>query len=154
MTQFHQAILTAAITAPLTVAGAVVVFAITQLLQRYFLDPLQEYAKSVIAVDFTLLLYGNVTGTPRGFNDAQRTEARRAIRECASRYLSAANAIRWWWLARCLGFVPESEDVSAVVGKLIGLSNMGDGSVQEEPGLNTRWGKEIATLLNLRVRPK
>ncbi len=150
MTQLQQILLTSAV----TISGAVIVFAVTQLVQRFFLDPIQEYAKAVASIDFALLVNASVLGTPRAASPQDRIETRRALRECAGRFLSAANSIHWWWLARLFGLVSKREAVPVVVGKLIGLSNMGDGTDQQEPHLNTRWGNEIANELRLRMRPK
>lgn len=148
MTQLQQILSTSAV----TIAGAVIVFATTQFVQRFWLDPIEEYLKAVASIDFTLLVYANVLGTPRAASTEARMAARHALRECAGRFLSAANTVHWWWLARLFGLVSQERAVRVVVGHLIGLSNMGDGSDQEEPHVNTRWTIEIANELGLRMR--
>lgn len=150
MTQPQQILLTSAV----TITGAVIVFAVTQFVQRFWLDPIQEYAKAVASIDFTLLVNASVLGTPRAASLEDRMETRRALRECAGRFLSAANSVHWWWLAQLFGLVPKRNAVSVVIGNLIGLSNMGDGTDPQEPHLNTRWAKEIANELRLRTRAK
>ncbi len=127
MSQIQQAVLTAA----LTIAGGVAVFALTQLTQKFLLEPWQEYLKAVANIDFMLLLYGNVVGTPGGATNEARMEARRALRESASRLIAAANSIHCWWIARGLRIVADRDKVREVAGKLIGLSNMGDGSQEQ-----------------------
>jgi hypothetical protein len=150
MTQLQQILSTSAV----TIAGAVIVFALTQFVQRFWLDPIQEYSKAVANIDITLLVYANVLGTPKAASAEARTETCRALRECAGRFLSAANTVHWWWLARLFRLVSQHRAVRVVVGDLIGLSNMGDGSDQQEPHVNARWTTEIADELGLRMRSR
>jgi hypothetical protein len=120
MTQLQQTLLTSGI----TIAGAIVIFGLTQFVQRFWLDPVQEYTRAVVNIDFTLLVYAHILGTPKAASDQTRMEVRRALRECAGRFLSGANAVHWWWLARLLRMVTKPETIRIVVGNLIGLSNL------------------------------
>jgi hypothetical protein len=148
MTQLQQTILTSI----LTIAGAVMVFGVTQFLQRFWLDPIQEYAKVIAGIDCILLVHANVLGTPIAATDEQRSETRLALRKCAGQFLAAVNAVHWCGLARLFSLVPKDEAVQVVLRNLIGLSNVGTGSDAAEPHLNTRWAREIAKELGLRIR--
>jgi hypothetical protein len=56
-----------------------------------------------------LLVHASTVGTPKGASNEARMEARCALRECAGRFLSAANSVRWWWLARLFRMVDKPE---------------------------------------------
>ncbi len=125
-----------ALTSSLTVIGGIFVLAVGQLLQRFFIEPIQEQAKVIGEIVYTLAYYGPVYANPGmpailGPRGDLIPETEDALRQNASRLLATTAAVRWYGLARTVR-TPSRNDVLEAAHTLIGLSNsIRTGSPQE-----------------------
>src|SRR5689334_17186502 len=117
-------------TAALTILGGLVVFTVSQLVQRLCLDPLSEQAKVIGRIAFSLTYYAHCYGSPGNVNDVLAAEASVALRHCAGELCATSNALRCYRIVTVLGLCPGKNDLRRVISILIGLSNSigsGDG---------------------------
>lgn len=104
------------LTAATTVLGGVLVFAISQVLQKLLIEPVVEQRKVIGDVDFRLTFWAWAYANPRPQEEKtpERDNARDELRGGAARLLAATNAIQWWGLARRIGAVePHCVDEAA-----------------------------------------
>ena len=137
MSEWMKIILTAAV----TVTGGVFVFALSQLLQRLVLDPLDQQRRVIADIDVVLTYRAWAYATPgdpdRG-RDSRRDEAEEECRHLASRLIATTNAIRWWTASECLGAICR-EDARVARQHLIGIANR----IYHAPGRPTpEWGAD------------
>lgn len=119
------------LTACLTITGGVLVFALTKIIEAFFISPLIENGKALGEVAGALYGLGEIYANPLRSDEAKafpatRTryrDAKSAIRKVAGDLVRANGSVRWYWLARALCLVPRREDVKEVVGLLTGISN-------------------------------
>jgi hypothetical protein len=135
------------LTAGLTIFGGIGIL----VLQRFFVEPIQEYEKVIGEVAYALIFYADVymnsSGVPFGLPDPldrPATETASALRQSASKLIATTAAIRWWWLARSLHVPPRESAIQAAV-KLIRMSN----SVRSDREGNEEARARIADLLGL-----
>ncbi|MBI4608063.1 MAG: hypothetical protein HY726_03535 [Candidatus Rokubacteria bacterium] len=114
--------LTIALTAGVTLGGGVLLFVISQLLQKFVLEPLHEQRKVVGDIDYRLTYWAWAYANPQDAKTAERDKAMDELRDVAGRLLATTNAIRCWRLSLALGAVAPgiANEASRI---LIGLSN-------------------------------
>jgi hypothetical protein len=137
------------LTAVLTITGGVVVFALSQLIQRFFLEPVHEQAKAIGEVLFGLMYYASRYASPGSGKLDDLSAVSDAIRRSASQLYATTNAIRWYRLFDKLRLVPIRQNVDEAVGDLIRLSN----SIHTGNGRENRADADhIRSLLAVRKR--
>lgn len=110
------------LTAASTIIGAVIIFVVSQLLQRLVIDPVLEQRGAIGAIDHRLTYWAWAYCNPQENKTPERDKAMDELREGAARLLAATNTIRAWRLALRLGAVAPQE-VNDAARMLIGLSN-------------------------------
>jgi hypothetical protein len=132
------------LTAGLTIVGSVVVFAVSQIMQRRLIDPILEQRKVIGEIDVALAYWANVIGNPMPgpampfdpLSFGTQGKAIDELRSLAARLRASTNAIWFNWLTKRLDFIslkPVALDVSRDAAKrLIRLSN----SIFVPPGRN------------------
>lgn len=110
------------LTAGLTIFGSVVVFVAGQLLQRVVIDPVTDQRRAAAGADAKLTFWAWAYSNPQEQKTPERDRAMDELRESAANLLAATNSIRWWWMARWWGVIPE-ESADRAARILIGLSN-------------------------------
>jgi hypothetical protein len=124
---------TAITTAVLTIIGGVTVYVLGQIITKFFIEPYQEYRKTVGEIAYTLVYYANVSA---GTGEDRQHEAWSAFRQNAARLLSSTEQIPSydWFARKTWTNLPPTESVNKAFHALIGLSNAAYGSDWEHIG--------------------
>lgn len=112
------------LTASFTVAGAVVVFVIGQLLGKFVIDPVHELKKVLGEIRFALLFHAPAISTPVG-DRASEDEAAKVLRRLSSELHTKVNSIPFYNICSRIshGFLPQKPNVHLASKLLMGLSN-------------------------------
>ncbi len=112
------------LTAAATVVGGMLIFSLSQILQRLVLDPLFEQQKVIAEIDVALTLWAWAYANPAPVErpTKARRKAMNEFRSLASRLIAATNALRCRRVVRRLGAVG-TEDAVKAMRCLIGISN-------------------------------
>src|SRR6266852_5498581 len=102
MSELYKIVLTSS----LTVLGGVVVFSLTQLIQRFVLDPVNKQAEVIGRIAYCLVYYAPWFGNPGTGKELDMQKASEALRECASQLIAATSAIRCYHLFERRGLIP------------------------------------------------
>ena len=111
------------LTSGLTITGGILVFALSQLIQRFFLEPVHEQAKAIGEVRFGLMYYASRYVNPGSGKLEDLSSVSDAVPRSASQLHATTNAIHWYGLFDRLRLVPIRQNVDEAVGDLIRLSN-------------------------------
>lgn len=107
-----------------TVVSGTLIFVIGQILQRFFLEPIQEYRKTIGEIDNKLKFYANIL-TNSGFNQKIILEITDTMRTLSCKIESGYKQIPFTNFLSKIGFIEEKKEVSEVAQGLIFLSNAG-----------------------------
>ncbi len=110
------------LTAAATLLGGAILFVLGQLVQKFFLEPVQALLKLIAEIDVTLTFWAWAYANPSAEVTDERLKASNELRSSASRLRAAANSIPFFWLARYLG-APDKGNVKKAARDLVGLSN-------------------------------
>jgi hypothetical protein len=159
MGNFAQALLTAA----LTVLVGVVVFSLTQLIQRFVIDPIHEQAKVIGRIGYCMTFYAPWFLSPGVNRDDEGPGVNRhdevpkvsmAIRDCASQLLATTRSIRCYDFFARWRLIPSAQNAAEAASKLICLSNAVLVVGPEGAGRqNVNDAHEVERLLGLRKNP-
>jgi hypothetical protein len=120
------------ITPAITIAGGLVFFGLTQLAQRFGLDPITDLRQALGRAAYVVVYYANVyeSAGVKLPDDMQR-EASKERRKCASELMASLWAVRFYWFFRLIR-LPSKKDVKLISSLLMGLSNeSGRGDLEE-----------------------
>jgi len=107
-----------------TVVSGTLVFVLGQILQRFILEPIQSYKKTVGKIDNKLKFYSNVL-TNAGFKHEFLADVTDTIRKLSCEIESDYKQIPFSRLLSKLKVIEKHEDVARVAQGLIFLSNAG-----------------------------
>jgi len=107
-----------------TVLSGTLVFVSGQILQKFILEPFQEYKKTVGKIDNRLKFYSNIL-TNAGFNKKIIVEITNAMRNLSCDLEASYKQIPFNQLFVNLKFLERKKDIAIVVQGLIFLSNAG-----------------------------
>src|SRR5258707_6752233 len=117
--------MTTIVTAALTAFFAVLVFVVGQLLQRFFLEPIQEQRKTIGEIAFCLLFYANVMDM--GARENQRLvkieepiESVKTLRGLASRLRATLWTVPFYKSFARLRIVPDEKSIMSASTGLVG----------------------------------
>lgn len=111
------------LTSALTIFGGVLVFALSQLIQKFLLEPVHEQSKVVGEIFFGLVYYAVWYANSGSGRPEDLAAASDAFRRYASQLQGTTSAIRCYSLFEKWGLVPTRLDVEKAVGDLIRISN-------------------------------
>lgn len=111
------------LTSTLTIIGGVVVFSLSQIVQKFLVEPVHEQAKVIGEIFFGLVYYADRYANPGTGRPEAMTETVDTFRRYASRLEGTTHAVRCYRLFECLGLAPSREGVDKAVGDLIRISN-------------------------------
>lgn len=134
------------ITSALTIFGGVLVFAMTQLLQKFLLEPVHEQSKVIGEIFFGLVYYSNRYANPGSGRPKDLADTSEAFRRYASQLQGTTSAIRCHDLFEKLGLVPQRKKIEEAVRDLIRISNSIDSGNGRENSTNAANVKELLTL--------
>lgn len=138
----------ALLTASLTILGGIAVFVVGQIVEKFFIDPLDKFRRTLGDISFNMIYFANIYTSP-GIGDKETMdETSRKLRELASRLISDSQAINGYRLFSLLRFIPTREHVRESTNKLLALSisvHRGDVIMTDQ------WRKDISSLLRLGI---
>jgi hypothetical protein len=129
-----------------TIAGGLVVFGATQLAQRFWLDPATELLKALGRASYATVYYANVYASPGRVREGFALEARKELRKSASEIRADLRGVHSYWAFRLMLQLPPREDVNAIAGYLIALSNA---STEDDTREAWKEANELKKLLGL-----
>jgi len=101
-----------------------VVYAITQLLSKFVIDPIYKLDEIREQIADSLVFYANIYSNPRSSSHKEKLEASRALRGKSTLLRARARLIRWYGFLSWINAVPKKKDVEEASALLIGVSNM------------------------------
>jgi hypothetical protein len=104
-------------TAALTVVLGFVVFVLGQIVQRFFLEPMQEQKRIIGEIAFAVLYYGNVSIMA---NKERQEEAVFHLRKLAGQLRATLWTVPWYRLFESLRMVEKRENVLTASEQLVG----------------------------------
>lgn len=107
-------------TASLTALFGIVVFVLGQITVKFFLDPIQEQAKTIGGITHALTYYANVIdiATPE-----HKVEASRVYRDLSAGLLTSVRVIPFYGVLEKWRIVRTQDQIREASNALIGLSN-------------------------------
>jgi hypothetical protein len=111
------------LTSGLTIFGGLLVLILGQIIQRFFIEPIQEQSKVIGKIASDLSFYANVYSNPGFVNKEMQDEASKSLRQVASELRGVSQTIPWYGLWAFLRFVPKHKNIIRASANLIGLSN-------------------------------
>ena len=120
MSDFEKILLNSA----MTIAGAVLVYVVGQLLSKVFIEPVHELRKVIGEVRFNLAFHAPTIHTPIGRDDKRSEEARSALMKSSCDLLAKVHAIPCYdaLSRRSRGFLPSRDAIEDAAVRLRGLS--------------------------------
>jgi hypothetical protein len=109
------------LTAGLTVFGGAVVLVAGQIIQRFYLEPIQEQRKTIGEIAYALNYDANVTR--KTIADESAEEAERRLRALASSLRATMRTTPSYRFFVRLGWVPPESNIIGASRELIGWSN-------------------------------
>ena len=144
----EQELLTAGLAAFFTVLVGVSVFVSQQIVEKFFITPLNDYRRTVADVSFNMIYYANVYTNPGTGDHDTQVKASEKLRESASKLISTSYMINGYWILQLFRQIPSRKQVNEAANLIIMLSNSTfRGDVQQ---IET-WSKRISKLLNLHI---
>ena len=107
-----------------TVVSGTLVFVLGQILQRFILEPIQSYKKTVGKIDNKLKFYSNIL-TNTGFNDDLLAKVTDIIRNLSCEIEADYKQIPLNWLLTKMRIIESKNELAKVTQGLIFLSNAG-----------------------------
>jgi hypothetical protein len=130
-----------------TVISGTMVFVFGQMLQRFILEPIQSYKKTVGRIDNKLKFYSNIL-TNTGFDNDFLAKITDIIRNLSCEIESKYKQIPFNWLFSKLKVIETKKDLAKVAQDLIFLSNAGGRNGSKIEKCDERI-KEIRRLLKI-----
>lgn len=139
------------LTSSLTIFGGVIVFSLSQLIQKFLIDPVHEQKKVIGEISFGLTYYAGWFANPGVGKPEDLHAASDAIRRYASQLTATTNSIWCYGLFHTIGLVPDRSAINDARGRLIIISNS---IFQSTSGRdNSTDAKEIKRLLDVSDEP-
>ncbi|MEK6833621.1 MAG: hypothetical protein AABY32_06265 [Nanoarchaeota archaeon] len=107
-----------------TVTSGTLVFVIGQILQKFFLEPIYEYKKTIGEIDNKLKFYANIL-TNSGFNQKIILEITNTMRTLSCQIESNYKQIPFTDFLSRIGCIEGKKEIAEVAQGLIFLSNAG-----------------------------
>jgi len=106
-----------------TIISGVSVFIVGQLIVKLFVEPFQNYRKTVSDIAYALVVYANVYANVGLVDKALEKEASKEFRDLASRLQSYIYLLPYYQCIALLTSLPSRDSLIGVSNDLIGLSN-------------------------------
>lgn len=122
------------LTSSITVIVGLLVFVLGQIVQRFYLEPINDLAKVIGEILYTVELYAreplagaNDSISKAIFSSDELRTAALAFRQCASKLYASMNAIHGYAFFRFLRYIPPRKALGEAKKLLIRLSNFSSG---------------------------
>lgn len=140
-------VLDSVLTAIITVIIGVTVYAFSQMVSRFVIEPIHKHDEIRGRIAHSLIYYANVYANPGIHEKELSTKASDEFRQLASLLLSRTSLIRKYRFFSWMKLVPEMSSILKAHANLIGLSNSIFRS--DSAGQNVKWADEIRQLLKI-----
>lgn len=119
-------------TSMVTIVGGVLIFCVSQIILKFYIEPIQKLDECRGKICDILIFYRNVYLNPSTFNEEKEIEVSKIIREIASILLAKTTIAKGYnFLEKC-NIVPYKKDVLLAHKNLIGLSNSIPGNKKQD----------------------
>lgn len=108
-------------TSILTVVGGIFVFAMGQIIQKGYIEPLQELQKVIGEIGSALLVYGNTCDSK--INEDLRKEAAQKFRQLSGDLFGRRRVVANYGMCMRLGILPPKQNINEAIQNLTLLSN-------------------------------
>ncbi|PTY02718.1 hypothetical protein DB347_23710 [Opitutaceae bacterium EW11] len=133
-----------------TLAGGVLVFAVSELSQELLLKPLTAFRKTLSDVSFALVYHANIIASAKWEDSPEKCqEASAELRRLSARIRADAGSIWGYRALSLIGVLPRRVDVSEAASLLIRLSNITGSNGDWE--LKSEDKRQVGRLLNLEI---
>lgn len=134
------------VTPAITVGAALVIYGLTQFIQRASLDPGSEVSKALGRAASAMIYYGNVYASPGIVREELTLECSRELRKCASELRGTLRAVRCYPLCRAVHKLPRQVDIERLAKTLIGLSNVSRREDADAAWIEANYAKRVLGL--------
>lgn len=138
------------LTSALTIVGGVIVYALSQIILKFIIEPIHGQKKIIGEIADALIFYGNIYCNPGIGPKEKIDEASEKLRQLATLLQSRTHLIPCYGFFEKIRIVNKTSAIKEASRNLIGLSN----SVYKPPvgGWSPlEYAREIKKLLNLRI---
>lgn len=135
-------------TALATLIGGIIIYVVGRAVEKFILEPLQDYRKTLANISDTLIFYANVYSNTTVASKEDKEAASKALRKLASDLSAKTHQIVLFRFFCKIGWIPSYNNSMDAVGTLVGFSNSLWHSSFEE--INNR-RKKIELLLKIKT---
>jgi hypothetical protein len=106
-----QQLLTILCTSSLTILGGVVVFVISQFIEKFTIEPLSQFEKTRGEINYHLIFFANIYTSPGTIEKDELTKLLSRLRELAAQLITDTYMIRGYRLLALFQRVPQKRDL-------------------------------------------
>jgi len=144
------------LTSVFTIMGGVIVFCTSQIVLKFFIEPIQKLDMCRGEICDVLIFNRNIYLNPNTFSKEVELDVSSKIRKLATKLLSIKNMIRGNNFFSSLNLSLKEENIFKAHGALIGLSNIigpiSPNEVQNTIKIIQSYENEIIKALNIRIK--
>lgn len=135
------------LTASVTIAGGVIIYAAGRLFVALFVEPIHHLRSLIGEIADSLVFHADVYGNPGTFPMEKMDQVRETLRSQASQLSARAYCLPWYGFWGFIKVVPSKREIQQASQEIIGLSN----SVHRgNAAQNVKTRKQIEKLLGIR----
>jgi hypothetical protein len=110
-------------TALTTLIGGIIIYVVGRAVEKFILDPLQEYRKTLANISDTLIYYANIYSNTTVSSKDKIDETSKALRKLASELSAKTHQIVFYRFFSKIGWIPSYNNSMDAVSTIIGFSN-------------------------------
>jgi hypothetical protein len=148
-----QQLTTILCTSSLTILGGVIVFVMSQFIDKFTIEPLNRFEKTRGEINYHLIFFANIYANPGVAGKGELVKLFPRLRELATQIIMDSYTIHGYWLLTLLKIVPNRRDVILATNQMFLFPvNFREGSIDIIEIQNAL--HRISSLLRLREFPK
>lgn len=140
------------LTSALTILGGLIIFLFSQIVSKFFIDPIHEQKKIIGEIADKLIFYANVYANTT-LTHPDKEKAHGEFRKLATALQSKTQVIPWYDFLAGIGMVKHKENINSATKELIRISNQIIAPSIDWPNglLPDDTADRVADLLDLRI---
>lgn len=113
------------LTSAFTILGGTIVFAFSQVLSKFIIEPIHEQKKLIAEINDALIFYANIFQLHKASDgeNEKADKAKEVIRSLSSRLRAKTAIIPWYTIWQKMGLIISSQNIDKAARALMGLSN-------------------------------
>lgn len=111
------------ITACTTLIGGVLIYVSGRVIEKFFIEPVHEYKKTIGNIADNLIYYANIYSNPSVASNESKNETSNALRRLAAELTSRTHSIPFYTIFSAIKVIPKYSNSISASSSLIGLSN-------------------------------